>query len=80
MTNNKLYEALFAPKSIALIGASGDARKNTKDRKFNDMILGSKSNWLKLKNLGAHTSCLWKDAGGINVSLVQQFNQSVATD
>jgi acyl-CoA synthetase (NDP forming) len=29
MSNKKLSEALFAPKSIALIGASGDARKNT---------------------------------------------------
>jgi acyl-CoA synthetase (NDP forming) len=29
MSDKKLYEALFAPKSIALIGASGDARKNT---------------------------------------------------
>lgn len=29
MSNQKLFEALFAPKSIALIGASGDAKKNT---------------------------------------------------
>ena len=29
MSNRKLFEALFEPKTIALIGASGDARKNT---------------------------------------------------
>jgi len=29
MSNKKLYDALFAPKSVALIGASGDAKKNT---------------------------------------------------
>jgi acyl-CoA synthetase (NDP forming) len=29
MSNKKLSDALFAPKSVALIGASGDARKNT---------------------------------------------------
>jgi acyl-CoA synthetase (NDP forming) len=29
MSNRKLSEALFEPKTIALIGASGDARKNT---------------------------------------------------
>ena len=29
MSNRKLFEVLFSPKSIALIGASGDARKNT---------------------------------------------------
>jgi len=29
MTNVRLAQALFAPRSIALIGASGDARKNT---------------------------------------------------
>jgi hypothetical protein len=28
-TNRALAQALFAPKSIALIGASGDAKKNT---------------------------------------------------
>jgi len=29
LTNTQLAQALFAPKSVALIGASGDARKNT---------------------------------------------------
>ena len=29
LTNTQLAQALFAPKSIALIGASGDAKKNT---------------------------------------------------
>ena len=29
MSNKKLYEALFAPRSVALIGASGDEKKNT---------------------------------------------------
>jgi predicted CoA-binding protein len=29
MSNRNLFEALFEPKTIALIGASGDARKNT---------------------------------------------------
>ncbi len=29
MSNQKLYQAVFAPRSIALIGASSDAKKNT---------------------------------------------------
>jgi len=29
MSGQKLFEALFAPRSVALIGASGDAKKNT---------------------------------------------------
>ncbi|MEN3352683.1 MAG: hypothetical protein V7640_841, partial [Betaproteobacteria bacterium] len=28
-TGKQLFQALFEPRSIALIGASGDARKNT---------------------------------------------------
>ena len=29
MSSNKLYDALFAPEAVALIGASSDAKKNT---------------------------------------------------
>ena len=29
MSTNKLYQAVFDPRSIALIGASGDEKKNT---------------------------------------------------